>query len=106
MPEESPHGKGGPSQSVAGLERVKSRMRRACADAGHDASAVTLVAVSKTYDAADILPVLSAMGKFTMVVTSAVIPIPKDWVGLDRLTVAVSVDGLPPEHDARRHRVQ
>ena len=49
-----------------------------------------------------ILPVLSQMGKFTMVVTSAVIPIPKDWIGLDRLTVAVSVDGLPPEHDIRR----
>ena len=36
-----------------------------------------------------ILPVMSQMGKFTMVVTSAVIPIPKDWLGLDRLTVAV-----------------
>ncbi len=40
-----------------------------------------------------------------MVVTSAVIPIPKDWMGLDRLTVAVSVDGLPPEHDIRRKPV-
>jgi MoaA/NifB/PqqE/SkfB family radical SAM enzyme len=49
-----------------------------------------------------ILPVLSRMGKFTMVVTSAVIPIPKEWMDLDRVTIAVSIDGLPAEHDVRR----
>ncbi len=49
-----------------------------------------------------ILPVLSGMGKFTLVVTSAVIPIPKEWMSLNRITVAVSVDGLPAEHDVRR----
>jgi len=42
------------------------------------------------------------MGKFTLVVTSAVIPIPKEWTDLSRVTVAVSVDGLPAEHDVRR----
>src|SRR5215212_9102310 len=49
-----------------------------------------------------ILPELSRMGTFSMVVTSAVIPIPIEWMSLDRVTVAVSVDGLPAEHDARR----
>jgi MoaA/NifB/PqqE/SkfB family radical SAM enzyme len=49
-----------------------------------------------------ILPELSRMGKFVLVVTSAVIPIPLEWMKLDRLTVAVSIDGLPAEHDVRR----
>jgi MoaA/NifB/PqqE/SkfB family radical SAM enzyme len=49
-----------------------------------------------------ILPVLSKKGTFTLVVTSAVIPIPIEWMQLDRLTVAVSVDGLPADHDVRR----
>ena len=41
-----------------------------------------------------ILPVLSGMGIFTLVVTSAVIPIPMEWMKLPRVRVAVSVDGL------------
>ena len=49
-----------------------------------------------------ILPRLSQMGVFTMVVTSAVIPIPKEWMEVPRLIVAVSVDGLPEHHDERR----
>ncbi len=49
-----------------------------------------------------ILPVLSKMRTFSMVVTSAVIPIPMEWMTLDRVTIAVSVDGLPAEHDVRR----
>ena len=49
-----------------------------------------------------ILPVLSRMGVFTMVVTSAVIPIPREWTALPRAMVAVSVDGLPEHHDIRR----
>jgi sulfatase maturation enzyme AslB (radical SAM superfamily) len=50
----------------------------------------------------EILPALSEMGVFTMVVTSAVIPIPKEWMNIPRLLVAVSVDGLPEHHDIRR----
>ena len=38
----------------------------------------------------------------TMVVTSAVIPIPKQWMDIPRVRVAVSVDGLPEHHDIRR----
>lgn len=36
------------------------------------------------------------------VVTSAVRPVPIEWAGLPRLQVVVSIDGLRPEHDARR----
>ena len=49
-----------------------------------------------------ILPALSEMGVFTMVVTSAVIPIPAEWMKISRMRVAVSVDGLPEHHDIRR----
>lgn len=49
-----------------------------------------------------ILPALSDMGVFAMVVTSGVIAIPQDWMRLPRLRVAVSVDGLPEHHNERR----
>jgi len=49
-----------------------------------------------------ILPALSSMGVHTMVVTSAVIPIPLAWMSIPRVKVAVSVDGLPEHHDPRR----
>src|SRR5580658_469885 len=49
-----------------------------------------------------ILPALSDMGVFTLVVTSAVIPIPAEWMKIPRMRVAVSVDGLPEDHDIRR----
>ncbi len=49
-----------------------------------------------------ILPALSEMGIVTLVVTSAVIPIPREWNRIPRVRIAVSVDGLPEEHDRRR----
>jgi MoaA/NifB/PqqE/SkfB family radical SAM enzyme len=49
-----------------------------------------------------ILPALSAMNIFALVVTSGVIPIPLEWMDLPRVRVAVSVDGLPQHHDVRR----
>jgi len=49
-----------------------------------------------------ILPALSEMGIFTLIPTSAVIPIPIEWMKIPRLRVAVSVDGLPEHHDIRR----
>ncbi|MBZ5698397.1 MAG: radical SAM protein [Acidobacteriia bacterium] len=49
-----------------------------------------------------ILPVLSEMKIFTLVATSAVVPIPPEWMKIPRLRVAVSVDGLPEHHDIRR----
>lgn len=36
------------------------------------------------------------------VVTSAVLPIPREWREFPNLHLSVSVDGLPPEHEARR----
>jgi len=49
-----------------------------------------------------ILPVLSQIGVFTLVVTSGVIPIPQEWMAIKQLRVAVSVDGLPEHHNRRR----
>ena len=49
-----------------------------------------------------ILPELSRRRIFTLVVTSGVIKIPQDFIGLPRSRVAVSVDGLPEHHDERR----
>jgi MoaA/NifB/PqqE/SkfB family radical SAM enzyme len=49
-----------------------------------------------------ILPILSGMGVFTLVVTSGVTPIPAEWMTLPRVRVTVSIDGLPEHHDIRR----
>jgi pyruvate-formate lyase-activating enzyme len=49
-----------------------------------------------------ILPALSQMEVFTLVVTSGVIPVPVGWMSLPRVRVAISVDGLPEHHDIRR----
>jgi MoaA/NifB/PqqE/SkfB family radical SAM enzyme len=49
-----------------------------------------------------VLPQLADRGVYTQVVTSAVRPIPREWIGLRRLQVCVSIDGLQPEHDERR----
>jgi MoaA/NifB/PqqE/SkfB family radical SAM enzyme len=49
-----------------------------------------------------LLPQLSERGLFVQVVTSAVRPIPLAWASIPRLQICVSIDGLQPEHDARR----
>ena len=49
-----------------------------------------------------ILPELSRMEVFALVVTSGVIPVPAEWMSLPRVRVAISVDGLPEHHDIRR----
>lgn len=50
-----------------------------------------------------VLPILTReIGVHTQVVTSAVRPIPAEWAEMPRLQVVVSIDGLQPEHDARR----
>jgi len=49
-----------------------------------------------------ILPQLAERRIHTQLVTSAVRPLPNEWIGLPRLQVVVSIDGLPPEHDERR----
>jgi len=49
-----------------------------------------------------ILPELSKMGVFALVVTSGVLPVPVEWMSLPRVRVTISVDGLPEHHDIRR----
>jgi sulfatase maturation enzyme AslB (radical SAM superfamily) len=49
-----------------------------------------------------ILPALSKMGVFSLVVSSGVLPVPAEWMNLPRVRVAISVDGLPEHHDIRR----
>jgi len=49
-----------------------------------------------------ILPVLSRRGVHVQLVTSAVREIPLEWRNIPDLSVVVSIDGLRPEHDARR----
>jgi MoaA/NifB/PqqE/SkfB family radical SAM enzyme len=49
-----------------------------------------------------ILPKLAERGIYTQLVTSAVRPIPQEWAKIPRLQIVVSIDGLQPEHDARR----
>jgi len=50
----------------------------------------------------EILPRLSEMGIYTQIVTSAVRTIPLYWREIPNLQICVSIDGLQPEHDARR----
>ena len=45
---------------TSGLAHVRAEIARACSDAGREASAVTLVAVSKTHQAETIEPVIAA----------------------------------------------
>jgi MoaA/NifB/PqqE/SkfB family radical SAM enzyme len=49
-----------------------------------------------------ILPALADRGIHTQLVTSAVRPIPIEWLQIRRLQIVVSIDGLAPEHDERR----
>ena len=49
-----------------------------------------------------ILPRLAGRHIHTQVVTSAVRPIPHEWMSVPNLEVSVSIDGLQPEHDPRR----
>jgi MoaA/NifB/PqqE/SkfB family radical SAM enzyme len=49
-----------------------------------------------------LLPQLSEMGITVQLVTSAVREIPKAWSKIKNLYIVVSIDGLQPEHDARR----
>ena len=49
-----------------------------------------------------LLPILSARGLHVQLVTSAVREIPAAWHTIKRLSLVVSIDGLQPEHDARR----
>src|SRR6202042_849685 len=49
-----------------------------------------------------LIPQLMARGVHVQLVTSAFRPMHESWVTLDHLHIAVSIDGLQPEHDIRR----
>ena len=49
-----------------------------------------------------LLPLLERRGLHVQLVTSAFREIPKAWSAINKLSIVVSVDGLQPEHDARR----
>jgi sulfatase maturation enzyme AslB (radical SAM superfamily) len=49
-----------------------------------------------------LLPMLSSKRIAVQLVTSAVREIPKEWSTINELYIVVSIDGLQPEHDARR----
>src|SRR4051794_24360660 len=48
------------SDSLSGLALVERDIARACKDAGRERGSVQLIAVSKTFDAAAIVPVLAS----------------------------------------------
>ena len=56
----------------------------------------------RLFELEQILPKLTALRIHCQVVTSAVRAIPAHWQENPRIHVAVSIDGLQPEHDARR----
>ena len=49
-----------------------------------------------------LLPQIQSRGVHTQIATSAFRVIPAAWMKFNKLNVVVSVDGLQPEHDARR----
>ncbi len=49
-----------------------------------------------------LVPQLLGRGIHVQIVTSAFRPLPASWATLAHLNVAVSIDGLQPEHDVRR----
>ncbi len=49
-----------------------------------------------------LVPLLLARGIHVQIVTSAFRRLPDEWANLRNLNVAVSIDGLQPEHDVRR----
>jgi len=49
-----------------------------------------------------LLPQIESRGVHTQIVTSAFRVIPEAWMKFKKLNIVVSIDGLQPEHDARR----
>jgi MoaA/NifB/PqqE/SkfB family radical SAM enzyme len=49
-----------------------------------------------------LVPQLIARGIHVQIVTSAFRTLPASWASIEHLTIAVSIDGLQPEHDVRR----
>ncbi len=99
-------GEGGPNlRSVSdyrGEELVKRILALVDEHAPLQVSLVGGEPLMRHRELTELLPQLSARGIYTLIVTSGVIPIPREWMRIPRLTVAVSVDGNPEDHDVRR----
>lgn len=50
----------------------------------------------------ELVPRILATGTFLQIVTSAFRTLPAQWIGLKNFELAVSIDGLQPDHDKRR----
>ena len=81
------------------IDRVLGDRRRGKTDPRIDRRRRAARPVPRT---GQILPQLAQRGIYTQLVTSAVRPIPPEWAAIPRLQIVVSIDGLQPEHDARR----
>jgi hypothetical protein len=57
----------------------------------------------RLFELDELLPQLTKMGIHCQIVTSAFRAIPEHWQENPRISVVVSIDGLRPDHDARRH---
>jgi MoaA/NifB/PqqE/SkfB family radical SAM enzyme len=57
----------------------------------------------RLFELEDLLPQLTEMGIHCQIVTSAFRAIPEHWQLNSRISVVVSIDGLQPDHDVRRH---
>lgn len=57
----------------------------------------------RLFELEQVLPRVTAMGIHCQVVTSAFRKIPAHWKDNPLVSVVVSIDGLQPDHDARRH---
>jgi MoaA/NifB/PqqE/SkfB family radical SAM enzyme len=57
----------------------------------------------RLFELEELLPKLTEMGIHCQIVTSAFRAIPEHWQHNPRISVVVSIDGLQPDHDARRH---
>jgi hypothetical protein len=49
-----------------------------------------------------LVPRLAKLGVEIQIITSGVVPIPAEWANNPAVHMVISVDGLQPEHDARR----
>ena len=99
-------GEGGPNLRTVSDYRGEELVRRILSLVDeHAPLQVSLVGgepLMRHRELSQLLPQLSARGIYTLVVTSGVIPIPREWMSIEKLTIAVSVDGNPEDHDVRR----
>jgi MoaA/NifB/PqqE/SkfB family radical SAM enzyme len=98
-------GEAGPLRSLAdfkGQELIDGVMRLVEAHRPLHVSIVGGEPLVRFRELSELLPRLSKRGMTIQLVTSAVRPIPPAWKEIEGLQLVVSVDGLQPDHDARR----